>query len=222
MTTPSPSSATTWTERLRYVTDPASQKSLAGKSITVAVAAILGLVVGGVFFAIGQTLLAWIVIGLAVAAIVIWLIVAANARAAASMTGDDLIEIVVADEGVLAQGGLPVRWCEMSDIAYTWSSPVTFTGGIAAAAANGVGTLMDDAGVDRSMKVVTISLKDYDAVKARATTKARKMVLFEPMLGTAATVHIGLQGRSAAEVHRVLQLLGAAAAQNGVGFTRQT
>ncbi|UWF76988.1 MULTISPECIES: hypothetical protein [Microbacterium] len=154
----------TWTERLRYVSDPTAQRSLAGKSLGVAIACVLGIGVGIGFILLGVPLVGWIVIGLAIAAILVWLAIAANA----------------------------------------------------------VGKGIADAGIDASMKVITLSLKDYEAVKARATTKARRMVLFAPMLGSAATVHVGLNGRTGEEVHRALQLLGAAAAQHGITFTRNT
>lgn len=210
----------TWTEHLRYVTDPAAQRSLAGKSLVVAIACLLGIAAGIGFIAVGWAPIGWTAIGLAVVAILVWLAIAANARAASKMTGDDLIEIVIADEGVLVQGGLPILWSEISDVKYTWNAPVTFTGGLGAHAANGIGTLLDKSGIDASMKTITLELRDHEAVKARATTKARKMVLFAPMLGSAATVHVGLNGRTDDEVYRALQLLGAAAAQHGISFTR--
>ncbi|MDQ0642308.1 hypothetical protein [Microbacterium murale] len=211
-----------WTERLRLATDPTAQKALGMKGVILVAVCVVGLALGALLLVLGQPMAGIILLVLGAIGAVAWIIVSANARAASSMTGEDLIEIVVADEGVLVQGGLPVLWNEISEIAYTWNAPVTYTGGLAAAAANASGRMLDEAGVDRSMKALTISLRDYPSVKARATTKPRRMVLFEPMLGGAATVHVGLHGRSADEVHHVLQLLAAAATQHGILFTRRT
>lgn len=222
MTAPAPFDVTRWTERLRLVTDPTAQKSLGAKGIVLVAVSVIGLALGVLLLILGQPVVGIILLVLGVIGAIAWIIVSANARAASALTGDDLIEIVVADEGVLVQGGLPVLWGEIAEISYTWNAPVTYTGGLAAAAANASGRLLDDAGIDRSMKALTISLRDYPAVKARATTKYRRMVLFEPMLGSAATVHVGLHGRRADEVQQVLQVLAAAAAQHGIAFTRRT
>jgi hypothetical protein len=221
VTNTDPSASVVGTERLRLVTDSAAQKSLGAKSVVLVLASLLGLVLGVVLIVTGTSILGWILAGLGVAGVLIWWALAANARAASKMTGDDLIEIVIGDEGVLVQGGLPVRWSEMSEISYSWAGAPTFTGGIAAASANATAKALDGAGIDRSKKVITISLRDYDAVKARATTKARRMVLFAPMLGDAATVHVGLNGRSDDDMTAVLQLLANAAAANGISFTRK-
>ncbi|REJ04190.1 hypothetical protein DY023_14885 [Microbacterium bovistercoris] len=212
----------TWTERYRLVTDPSTQKSLGSKGIIIALISIVGVGIGVALIALGRPILGWIVVALGVIGALVWSLIALNSKAAAKMTGDDLIEIVVADEGLLVQGGLPVLWSEVARINYLWSAAPSFTGGLAGVAANAAGKAMDSAGVDRSKKSVTISLKDYDAVKARATTKARKMVLYGPMLGDPATVMVGLMGRSDAEMQQLLQLLHAAGAQHGFALTRDS
>lgn len=211
-----------WTERLRLSTDPSSQRSLATKGIVIVAISLVGILVGVVVLLSGQAVTGWVIIALGVLGALIWVVLATNSAASSKLTGDDLIEIVIADEGVLTQGGLPILWSEISGISYTWSEPVSFRGGLTAAAANATAHAMDKAGVDRSMKSLTISLRDYDAVKARATTKMRRLALFAPMLGDPATVHVGFYGRSAEEVHHVLQLLAGASTTHSFAFTRNS
>lgn len=212
---------TTWHELLRYVTDPAGQKSLGAKSFAV-VAISLVLTVAGVLLGVtGISWSGWILAIVGAAATGLWVLTAVNSRAASKWTGDDLIEIVVAEEGVVVQGGLAVTWPEISEVHYEWTK--TVVGGSPVASLTGAltGKAFDAAGIDTTVKVFQIRLKDFKAVKERAETKAQRLVLFGPMLGDPGYLRVGLGGRSVEEMQALLTVLEAQTAKNGVPFTRK-
>lgn len=221
MTTTSPHQ--NWQQRFSLVSDPAELKSQGSKGVVIiAVSGVLA-VVGLILGLTGGSALGWVMLVVGAAASVIWAFVAMNAKSAAGLTGDDLIEIVVADEGVVVQGGLAVSWGEISEIRYRWTGPITVGGtGVLAPGANAATSALDAAGVDRSLKQIEIRLRDYAAVKARAVTKIQKLVLFGPMLGDPGYLHVGLHGRTDAEVRALLELLAQQAQGHGIAFTQQS
>lgn len=212
---------THWHELLRYVTDPASQKSLGAKSYAVG-AISLALTIAGVLLAVrGISASGWILAVVGALATGIWVLMAVNSRVASKWTGDDLIEIVVAEEGVVVQGGLAVTWPEISEIQYEWVK--TTVGGSAVASLTGAVTdkAFTAAGIDTTVKVFQIRLKDYKAVKARAETKIQRLVTFGPMLGDPGYLRVGLGGRTVEEMEAFLAILAAQTDKNGVPFTRK-
>ena len=211
----------TWNVVLRRITDPAEQKALSGKSVGVIVVSAL-LAAGGLALGIsGISWSGWILAVLGLLSIGIWALVAANSRAAAKWTGDDLIEVIVADEGVVGQGGLAIPWSEVSDIRYEWSRPVmtgtpaALIGGAAASAA------FDAVGLDTSLKAIQIRLKDFKAVKERTTSKVQRLALFGPMLGDPGYLHVGQYGRSTESMRELLTVLADQAARNNVPMVRR-
>lgn len=211
----------TWNIVLRRITDPIQQKSLSGKSIgIIAISAVLG--VGGLALALsGISWSGWILAIFGLGSVGIWVIIAVNSRVASTWTGDDLIEILVADEGVVGQGGLAISWDEIQDIRFEWSkttltgSPTTIVGAAAAGAA------FDAMGIDTSLKVIEVRLKDFKAVKARTTSKAQRLALFGPMLGDPGYLHVGQHGRSAESLRELLSVLADQAERHGVPMVRK-
>lgn len=221
MTTTSPHQ--NWQQRFSLVSDPAELKSQGSKGAVIMGVSIVLAVVGLVLGLTGVTVLGWAMLAIGVVAAVVWALVSVNSRKAAALTGDDLIEIVVADEGVVVQGGLAVSWGEISEIRYRWTGPITVTGaGGLGAGANAATSALDAAGVDRSLKQIEIRLSDYAAVKARAVTKVQKLVLFGPMLGDPGYLHVGLHGRTDAEVRSLLELLAQQSQIHAIAFTQQS
>lgn len=211
----------TWHELLRYVTDPAGQKSLGAKSFAV-VAISLVLTVAGVLLGVtGISASGWILAIVGAAATGIWVLMAVNSRVASKWTGDDLIEIVVAEEGVVVQGGLAVTWDEISEVYYEWSK--TVVGGSAVASLTGAVTskAFDATGIDTTVKAFQIRLKDFKAVKERAETKAQRLALFGPMLGDPGYLRVGLGGRSVEEMQALLAVLTEQSAKHGIPLTRK-
>ena len=210
-----------WNIVLRRITDPTEQKALSGKSIGVVVISAL-LAVGGLALGIsGISWSGWVLAVIGLLSVGIWVLIAVNSRVASSWTGDDLIEVLVADEGVVGQGGLAIGWDEISDIRYEWSrtvltgSPTALVGGAAANAA------FDAAGIDTTLKAIQIRLKDFKAVKARTTSKVQRLALFGPMLGDPGYLHVGQHGRSAESMRELLSVLADQAARHSVPMVRR-
>ncbi|MFC9559826.1 hypothetical protein [Agromyces sp. NPDC056965] len=212
-----------WHARLSLVSDPAELKSHGSKGVVIMGVSIALAAVGLVLGLATVTVLGWVMFAVGVVAAGVWALVSMNSRTASALTGDDLIEIVVADEGVVVQGGLAVPWGEISEVRYRWTGPITVTGsGAAGSGADLATSALDAAGIDRGMKQIEIRLSDYPSVKARAVSKTQKLVLFGPMLGDPGYLHVGLHGRSDAEVRAVLELVADQAERHAIAFTRQS
>lgn len=210
-----------WHELLRYVTDPAGQKSLSAKSYAIG-AISLALTIAGVLLGVrGISASGWILAVVGALATGIWVLMAVNSRVASKLTGDDLIEIVVAEEGVVVQGGLAVTWPEISEIQYEWAKTVVGGNAVAAVTGAATGAAFEAAGIDTTVKAFQIRLKDFTAVKERAETKIQRLVMFGPMLGDPGYLHVGLAGRSVEEMQTLLTTLTAQAEMHGVPFTRK-
>ena len=214
-----------WDIVLRRITEPTQQKALSGKSIGIVVIS-AALAIGGVALALTRIspaiwLGGWVLAIVGLLATGIWVLIAVNSRVASTWTGDDLIEILVADEGVVVQGGLAVAWDEVSEVQYEWTT-TRFTGNLASQAGAGLaGAAFDAAGIDTSLKVIQIRLKDYKAVKARTTSKVQRLVLFGPMLGDPGYLHVGQHGRSVESLRELLAVLADQAERHGVPMNRK-
>jgi hypothetical protein len=211
----------TWNIVLRRVTDPSEQKKLGAKSFGVVAVILIVTVVGFVIGFSGLSFSGFILGGIGALAILIWTLIAVNSVTTSKWTGDDRIEIVVADEGVIVQGGLAVTWDEIVDIEYEWSNPkvakgnlATVAGGTAALAA------FNAAGIDTVVKAFKIRLKDYKPIKARAQSKIQRLVIFEAMLGSPGYLHVGQGGRSPEAMQELLTVLAAQAERHGVPLNR--
>lgn len=220
MTTLAPDTST-WNVVLRRVSDPAELKALGASSITVVAVSLL-LAAGGLALALGGVSWSgWVLAVIGLLAAGIWGIVIANNRAAAKLTGDDLIEIIVADEGVIGQGGLALGWDEISEIQFEWTKTV-FTGGATAqVGASVAGAVFDAAGIDTTLKAFQVRLKDYKSVKARTTSKIQRLALFGPMLGDPGYLHVGQNGHSPEAMKELIDVLTAQGARHGVALTRK-
>ena len=217
-TTPQPGS---WNIVLRRISEPTELKALTGKSIGVIVVSALFAVAGLALAISGISWSGWILAVLGLLSVGIWVLMAVNNRVASTWTGDDLIEILVADEGVIGQGGTAIAWNEISEIYYEWSKPVVsgnltsqLGGGIAAAG-------FKAAGIDTETKAFKVRLKDFKAVKARTTSKVQRLALFEPMLGDPGYLHVGQHGRSAEAVQELIAVLNEQTTRHGIPLTRR-
>lgn len=109
----------------------------------------------------------------------VWASLVYNSYAVSKLTGDDLITIVVTEEGLTTQGGRTTTWDEIG-------------------------------------AVDIVTEQAYAAVKQRADTKIKRLVLFGPMLGDPAKIDIGLGKVRAAQLADLEEALRRAAAPHGV------
>lgn len=172
----------------------------------------------------GAVLMGWFLLifaaltGLATA---VWASLVYNSYAASKLTGDDLITIVVSEEGLTTQGGLTTAWSEIGAVDIV-TEQIQHTGGrhlenrAAAAATNAA--LKKATGYDGYVTrlKITITEQAYAAVKQRADTKIKRLVLFGPMLGDPAKIDIGLGKVRAAQLADLEEALRRAAAPHGV------
>jgi hypothetical protein len=213
----------TWNIVLRRVSDPAALKKLSGKSVVVVAASAL-LTVAGIALVVGRVSAAGVILAvLGALSLAIWTLLAVNNYAASKWTGDDLIEILVADEGVIGQGGTAVTWDEISDIEWEWTKTQvqgTSVGSTVGAAA--AGAAFDKAGIDTSTKAIQVRLKDFKAIKARTTSKIQRHALAGPMLGDPGYLHVGQTGNSEDSFRELISVLTDQANRHGVPLTRKT
>ncbi|WP_114853588.1 hypothetical protein [Brachybacterium sp. YJGR34] len=187
-------------------TEPAEQKKLGAGSIVVIVLAVLiAIAMAGIAIST-EIFFFWLIAAFGVVAALIWVVVLVNSRRAAELAGDDLIEIVVGPETLTAQGGLQVHWEEVAALTLRVEDS-RFHGfrrdrrsQKTARATNALITKATN--LDGISKVLNVEIRPdaYPAVKARATTKLRKLVLNGPLLGGLGYVSVGLNPHSLEEV----------------------
>lgn len=136
----------------------------------VTIALLAGAVLRGWFLLIFAALT-----GLATA---VWASLVYNSYAVSKLTGDDLITIVVTEEGLTTQGGRTTTWDEIG-------------------------------------AVDIVTEQAYAAVKQRADTKMKRLVLFGPMIGDPAKIDIGLGKVRAAQIAGLEEALRRAAPARG-------
>jgi hypothetical protein len=211
-----------WHPILTYISDPAQQKKQGAAGLVVGALSALLALVGLALALTGVSWSGWLLFAAGVATAALWILIAANGRVVSTWQGDDLIELVVADEGVVVQGGLAVTWAEVAEIRYEWSSHRAATGHLTSAAAGGLAHAgLKAAGFDGVTKIFEIRLTDFRAVKARSVSKMQRLTMMDPMLGDPGYLHVGLGSRSDEQVLALLDVLSAQTQRHGIPLTRK-
>ena len=201
-----------WHTLLTYISDPAAPKKRGAKSLVMGLIGVALAIVGLALALTGVSTSGWFLFLAGAAAAGLWVLIAVSGRRVATRQGDDLIEIVVADEGVVVQGGLAVTWAEVAEVRYEWS---------AFRAASGHLTTTVAAGFEGVTNIFEIRLKDSRAVKARTVSKMQRSTLMDPMLGDPGYLHVGLGSRSTEEVIALLEVLTVQTQRHGIPLTRK-
>ncbi|MFC7430448.1 MULTISPECIES: hypothetical protein [unclassified Agrococcus] len=206
----------TWTRRLD-MRQPVRDRTgyIARRTVVSIVFGVLTLIGAGI-------LIAGVVEGLAAMGVFIVLIVTFftslialiqrnNAAGIARLRGDDLVVAVVLDEGIVVQGGLPIAWSEVTKVRI---GRVRRGGrGVAGAATR---AMMRADGVSDVWTTVTLELRDWPAIEARATTKAMATTLTRPLAGLSAAALVNLGTLPETDVQQVLAAIGQQAQRHGI------
>ncbi|GAA2173079.1 hypothetical protein GCM10009846_13570 [Agrococcus versicolor] len=134
-----------------------------------------------------------------------------NAVGIARLRGDDLIVAIVLDEGIVVQGGLPIAWTEVSKVLVT---RVRRGGrGIAGATTR---AMMRADGVSDVWTTMSLELRDWPPIEARATTKAMATTLTRPIAGLTASALVNLGTLPETDVQQVLAAVVQQAQRHGI------
>jgi len=134
-----------------------------------------------------------------------------NAVGIARLRGDDLIVAIVLDEGIVVQGGLPIAWTEVSKVLVT---RVRRGGrGIAGATTR---AMMRADGVSDVWTTLSLELRDWPPIEARATTKAMATTLTRPIAGLTASALVNLGTLPETDVQQVLAAVVQQAQRHGI------
>lgn len=182
-----------WHELVRYVSDPHELRVFGRRSLLIASGALVLAAIGLVLALTGITAWGWLAVGVGGVSVALWSLVTVNHWVASTWTGDDLIEIVVAEEGVIVQGGLAVTWDEIADIRFEVPS-----------------------------QSFQIRLKRFREVKARAVSRTQRLVLFGPLLGDPGYLWAALGGRSADQMFALLTIMSEQSARHCVPLVNRS
>ncbi len=209
--------APTWTERIRLTTDVAAEARRARRALLVLLASLVVAAAGlGIGIATGNVG-GWVMLGLGLLSAIVWGVVAASAREASRLTGDDLVDIAVAEEGVVGPGGLRIPWDELAAVELVRidarHAPARGADRLVAQATNAALQRSGFEGVATSLRLIP---KDLEALRARATTRIQRRVIAPAAGSVPGHVRLGLNGRGAEEVAALLAALEEAGARHGL------
>ncbi|HEX2145517.1 MAG TPA: hypothetical protein VHG10_13520 [Glycomyces sp.] len=206
-------------ERFRFVTQPSGQQQAAKKWLTVMICvdAVLALALIAVFALPHPPMSLWIVVGAGVLASLVFLMLWLSAQKVRQWSGDDLIDLLVLEEGFVTQGGFEVSWQEVSKIEAVKFAPKTPRRMSAAqAVGHAAGSALAD--FDGAKTTVNIHLFDAKAALARTTTKRQKLAIIDEIGRKEGHVLTQLGFRPAQEINALLQHLQQACEQRNKPF----
>src|SRR5690606_4791824 len=116
-----------WNVRVSYRSDPQQLKASARKRLILAIPLTV-VTIGLVYVAVTVSALLWILVAISALGALIWWSLWYGEFRAASWTGDDLIDLEVADQGIVVQGGLAIPWSQVAAVSYTWKQQEAVTG----------------------------------------------------------------------------------------------
>lgn len=211
-----------WNVRVSYRSDPQQLKASARKRLILAIPLTV-VTIGLVYVAVTVSALLWILVAISALGALIWWSLWYGEFRAASWTGDDLIDLEVADQGIVVQGGLAIPWSQVAAVSYTWQQQEAVTGrGIGSRLGTAAATAaVEAAGFDRVVRSMEFSVRDADGLRARATSKPQRDAVMPRGKDGLGTAHVGLSGvKTPAEMENLIGLVASLCQANQIPFTR--
>lgn len=194
----------------------------ARKRLIVAIPATLATIVL-VYLALDTYWAFWILAAFFALGAFIWWAIWYGEFSASRWSGDDLIDLEVADEGIVVQGGLAIPWSQVAGAGYTWQRQQAVSGrGIGAKVGAATATAaVGAAGFDGVIRAMDFSVRDAAELRANATGKPQRDAVLPPGKDGLGRVHIGLSGvQSAEEMEQLVALVGSLCEANQIAFAK--
>lgn len=211
-----------WHEHVRFETDTKAEATKARRMTVIAVG-LAALAAAGVAIAVLMpSFLGWVLLAVAGLASLFSFYLAGVTRKMSALTGDELIDVIVADEGIVGPGGLKIPWPEIASIDFVGIDMTIRQrpGVVPALAQQATNAALERADLGSRSAVVLVRLRDFDAVASRATNAVQRNVLTPPKGVKPGTVLVPLGARRDDELDSVITALGAGAAANDVPLTQ--